>query len=61
MSTRPLLIELFTEELPPKALLKLGQSFAQGLHDGLSQLGLIAQGNVTTPFASPRRLAASRR
>ena len=58
MSTRPLLIELFTEELPPKALLKLGQSFAQGLHDGLSQLGLIAEGNVITPFASPRRLAA---
>ena len=58
MSSRPLLIELFTEELPPKALLKLGQAFAQGLHDGLAQLGLIADGNITTPFASPRRLAA---
>ena len=58
MSSRPLLIELFTEELPPKALLKLGQAFSQGLHDGLAQLGLIADGNITTPFASPRRLAA---
>ncbi len=58
MSARPLLIELFTEELPPKALLRLGQSFAQGLHDGLAQLGLVAEGNVTSPFASPRRLAA---
>ena len=58
MSARPLLIELFTEELPPKALLRLGESFAQGLHDGLAQLGLVSKDNVTTPFASPRRLAA---
>lgn len=58
MSAHPLLIELFTEELPPKALLKLGQAFAQGLQDGLAQHGLVAHGNLTTPFASPRRLAA---
>ena len=32
LTTRPLLVELFTEELPPKALPKLGQAFAQGLH-----------------------------
>ena len=58
MSSRPLLIELFTEELPPKALLRLGQAFAQGLEDGLAQHGLLAKGSLTTPFASPRRLAA---
>jgi len=28
---RPLLVELFTEELPPKALQKLGQAFAEGV------------------------------
>ena len=54
---RPLLIELFTEELPPKALMRLGQAFAQGVHDGLAARGLVAEGNATTPFASPRRLA----
>ena len=54
---RPLLIELFTEELPPKALMRLGQAFAQGVHDGLAALGLVAEGNATTPFAAPRRLA----
>ncbi len=58
MASRPLLIELFTEELPPKALMRLGQAFAQGLQDGLAQHGLIGEGSVTTPFASPRRLAA---
>ncbi len=57
MSARPLLVELFTEELPPKALSKLGQAFAQGLHDALHQLGLIAPDSATVVFATPRRLA----
>ena len=56
MSTRPLLVELFTEELPPKALPKLGQAFAQGLHDALQALGLIGTPCVIEAFATPRRL-----
>jgi glycyl-tRNA synthetase beta chain len=56
MSTRPLLVELFTEELPPKALPKLGQAFAQGLHDALQVLGLIGTHCVIEAFATPRRL-----
>ena len=39
MST--LLIELLTEELPPKALARLGEAFARGLFDGLSAQGLL--------------------
>ncbi len=53
----PLLIELFTEELPPKALKKLGDSFAAGIFDGLKKRGLLAANSVATMFASPRRLA----
>lgn len=56
-TSKPLLIELFTEELPPKALPKLGQAFAQGIHDALHAHGLVAETNTLTPFASPRRLA----
>lgn len=57
MSSRPLLVELFTEELPPKALPKLGQAFAQGLHDALQQHGLLTERNLVESFATPRRLA----
>ncbi len=58
MSTAPLLVELLTEELPPKALKKLGDAFAAGIHDGLKKRGLL-QGDATmTVFATPRRLGA---
>jgi glycyl-tRNA synthetase beta chain len=57
MMTRPLLVELFTEELPPKALPKLGQAFADGLCTALAQHGLIGKGNAVVPFASPRHMA----
>ena len=56
MTSRPLLVELFTEELPPKALPKLSQAFAQGLHDALSTLGLTEANCSIEPFATPRRL-----
>ena len=55
MSTANLLVELFVEELPPKALKKLGDSFAQLIADSLRAQGLAGDGAVT-PFASPRRL-----
>ncbi len=52
-----LLIELFVEELPPKALKKLGDSFAALLSDSLKAQGLLEANSAVTPFASPRRLA----
>jgi len=51
-----LLVELFVEELPPKALKKLGESFAATLVASLKSQGLADQ-SVVTSFASPRRLA----
>jgi glycyl-tRNA synthetase beta chain len=56
MSQKNLLVELFVEELPPKALEKLGRSFAATLADNLKAQGLAANGEVTA-YASPRRLA----
>ena len=55
-TTQPLLIELFTEELPPKVLRQLGQAFADSIAAGLAQRGLIGEDNTVTAFASPRRL-----
>ncbi|MDL5031463.1 glycine--tRNA ligase subunit beta [Pelomonas sp. APW6] len=58
MSTpQNLLVELFVEELPPKALRKLGESFATVLADSLKAQGLAGADAAVTPFASPRRLA----
>jgi glycyl-tRNA synthetase beta chain len=53
-----LLVELFVEELPPKALKKLGEAFAGVLRDQLVAQGLAEAGSVLTAYASPRRLAA---
>jgi glycyl-tRNA synthetase beta chain len=58
MTTKNLLVELFVEELPPKALKKLGDAFASQLAEQLRTLGLINGDSVTTAYASPRRLAA---
>jgi glycyl-tRNA synthetase beta chain len=52
-----LLVELFVEELPPKALKKLGDAFAGVLADSLQSQGLAGADSVATAFASPRRLA----
>lgn len=54
---RPLLVELLTEELPPKALQKLGQAFAEGVRATLARHGLLADGCIVEPYATPRRLA----
>jgi len=53
-----LLVELFVEELPPKALRKLGETFASVLADSLKAQGLSAESSVVTNYATPRRLAA---
>ena len=58
MTTQNLLVELFVEELPPKALKKLGDAFAQVLADQLKGQGLASADSTVTAFASPRRLAA---
>ena len=58
MTTKNLLVELFVEELPPKALKKLGDAFAHQLFDQLKAQGLAGANSVVTAFASPRRLAA---
>ena len=57
-TTKNLLVELFVEELPPKALRKLGEAFAAGLADSLKAQGLAGEHSAVIAFASPRRLAA---
>ncbi len=58
MSAQNLLVELFVEELPPKALKKLGEAFAAALAESLVAQGLADATAVVTNFASPRRLGA---
>ncbi len=52
-----LLIELLTEELPPKSLTKLGLSFLEQMQKSLAEAGFIAADNAGQYFATPRRLA----
>jgi glycyl-tRNA synthetase beta chain len=54
-TTQDLLIEIGTEELPPKALLGLSEAFSSGICAGLEQQQL--NYSVAIPFATPRRLA----
>ncbi len=58
-TSQTLLVELFTEELPPKALKKLAEAFASGIHAGLAARGLAAADAPREVFATPRRLATS--
>ena len=69
MTTKNLLVELFVEELPPKALKKLGEAFADGIWRSLEkQLLIVPSATISvdesepdpapfTSYASPRRLA----
>jgi len=57
MSSKNLLVELFVEELPPKSLKKLGDSFADVLAASLKAQGLVGGDVAVTAYASPRRLA----
>ncbi len=52
-----LLIELRTEELPPKSLKLLSESFANAVFAALKEQGFTAADSVCTPYATPRRLA----
>ena len=54
-----LLVELLTEELPPKALVKLGAAFAAGIVNGLKSRDFLQEDSVATAYATPRRLAVA--
>ena len=58
MTTKNLIVELLVEELPPKALKKLGEAFGRVLADSLKAQGLAAHDAAVIHFATPRRLAA---
>ena len=57
MNTASLLVELFVEELPPKALRHLGEAFADVLFGQLVAQGLTEPASQHVAYASPRRLA----
>jgi len=52
-----LLVELFTEELPPNALKKIGETFAREIRQGLIDHRLVTPEEKWQWFATPRRLA----
>ena len=54
-----LVVELLTEELPPKALPRLGEAFAAGIEAGLRERGFLDAASRMTPYATPRRLAVA--
>ena len=55
-----LLVELLTEELPPKALKTLGQAFAERIVESLAEAGLTSgNASAVTTFATPRRLGVA--
>ena len=55
-AVRNLLVELLVEELPPKSLCRLGNSFATELFEQLKAQGLLEETSRATAYASPRRL-----
>jgi glycyl-tRNA synthetase beta chain len=57
MNMLPLLIELGTEELPPKALPALAQAFFDGIATGFEKRGIAFNKNNAKALYSPRRLA----
>lgn len=56
MNTETLLVEILTEELPPKALSALGRAFAEALQKDLARETLLTGGSAMRWFATPRRL-----
>jgi glycyl-tRNA synthetase beta chain len=57
MSAQPLLVELLTEELPPKSLPRLAEAFREHLLKGLVDASFVEADADTKLFATPRRLA----
>jgi glycyl-tRNA synthetase beta chain len=56
-TNEPLLIEIGTEELPPKALKRISEAFGEHVFKGLVQAHLVDEGAAYRVFAAPRRLA----
>jgi glycyl-tRNA synthetase beta chain len=54
-----LLVELLTEELPPKALARLADAFAAGIVAGLKSRAFLENDSTASVYATPRRLAVS--
>ena len=54
-----LAVELLTEELPPRALRRLGDAFAATLAAGLRERGFLDAASAATAYATPRRLAVA--
>jgi glycyl-tRNA synthetase beta chain len=54
-----LVVELLTEELPPKALPRLGEAFAAGIEAGLRERGFLDETSRAKSYATPRRLAVA--
>ena len=52
-----LLIEVFTEELPPKSLRRLGDAFSDGIYSALKSVNLLGENAQLSSYATPRRLA----
>jgi glycyl-tRNA synthetase beta chain len=59
MSAPTLVVELLTEELPPKALKRLGEAFADGIASRLRSEDFLTGPSVVTGYATPRRLAVT--
>src|SRR5262249_28057784 len=57
VTTATLVVELLTEELPPKALKDLSTAFAKTVSEGLSGRGYLEASTSTLAYATPRRLA----
>jgi glycyl-tRNA synthetase beta chain len=57
MTTASLLLELHTEELPPRALAAMSAAFAAGIEQGLRARRFLCQESAATAFGAPRRLA----
>ncbi|HKP65569.1 MAG TPA: glycine--tRNA ligase subunit beta, partial [Casimicrobiaceae bacterium] len=54
-----LVVEIVTEELPPKSLNALGEAFASTLADALRRRNVLDTRAIVTPYATPRRLAVA--
>jgi glycyl-tRNA synthetase beta chain len=59
VSDATLLVELFCEELPPRALKRLGDAFADGIFKSLARREMLSPASAARAFATPRRLAVS--
>jgi len=59
MNAEALVVEILTEELPPKALRRLGESFAATLAQALRKEGFLDAQSAVTSYATPRRLAVA--